>query len=223
MADILIVDDEVRLRTLLSRTLVAAGHRPLTAADGAEACQTVRSRTVDLVLLDLVMPGMDGLTVLRHVQQIDAPPPVIVLSGVGDVGTRVQAINEGATDFLTKPFVTAELLARVNRHLGVPRTVSESGRFLTHGDLSLDTRRRVLITPEGTRSLSEREAAVLAYLLRREGDVCTREELLKDIWGFDFDPGSNVLEVCVARLRTKIGDPSTIETVRGVGYCVAEV
>ncbi|MBD3782201.1 MAG: response regulator transcription factor [Micrococcales bacterium] len=222
MADILIVDDEVRLRTLLSRTLVAAGHRPLSAADGTEACQTVRSRTVDLVLLDLVMPGMDGLTVLRQIQKLDDPPPIVVLSGVGDVGTRVQAINEGATDFVTKPFVTAELLARVNRHLGVPRSVAESGRYLVHGDLSLDTRRRVLHTPQGDRSLSERESAVLAYLLRREGDVCTREELLKDIWGYDFDPGSNVLEVCVGRLRTKIANPTMIETVRGVGYCVAE-
>ncbi len=222
MADILIVDDEVRLRTLLSRTLVAAGHRPLTAADGSEACQLVRARAVDLVLLDLVMPGMDGLTVLRQVQQLDDPPPIMVLSGVGDVGTRVQAINEGATDFVTKPFVTAELLARVNRHLGVPRAVAETGRYLVHGELSLDTRRRVLHAPTGDRTLSERESAVLAYLLRREGDVCTREELLKDIWGYDFDPGSNVLEVCVGRLRTKILDPAMIETVRGVGYCVAE-
>ncbi len=222
MADILIVDDEVRLRTLLSRTLVAAGHRPLTAADGAEACQVVRGRSVDLVLLDLVMPGMDGLSVLRRIQTLDEPPPILVLSGVGDVGTRVQAINEGAIDFVTKPFVTAELLARVNRHLGVPRNPTEDGRHLVHGELSLDTRRRVLHTPGGPRTLSERESAVLAYLLRRHGDVCTREELLKDIWGYDFDPGSNVLEVCIGRLRTKILDPAMIETVRGVGYCVAD-
>ena len=182
----------------------------------------VRARSVDLVLLDLVMPGMDGLSVLRRIQTLDEPPPILVLSGVGDVGTRVQAINEGAIDFVTKPFVTAELLARVNRHLGVPRNPTEDGRHLVHGELSLDTRRRVLHTPGGPRTLSERESAVLAYLLRRHGDVCTREELLKDIWGYDFDPGSNVLEVCIGRLRTKILDPAMIETVRGVGYCVAD-
>ncbi|MBM6400008.1 response regulator transcription factor [Phycicoccus sonneratiae] len=215
------MDDEARLRTLLGRTLVAAGHRPLMAADGAEACAVVRSRRVDLVLLDLVMPGMDGLTVLRQIQRLPEPPTVIVLSGVGDVGTRVQAIEEGATDFVGKPFATAELLARVNRHLGTPRTVNDDGRFLEHGDHRLDTRRRALHTPEGTRMLSERESAVLAYLLRRRGDVCTRDELLRDIWGFEFDPGSNVLEVCVGRLRTKILDPTMIETVRGVGYCIA--
>lgn len=222
MGDILIVDDEVRLRTLLARTLASAGHRPIPVADGESACAHVDDRTVDLVLLDLVMPGMDGLSVLRHVGALPDAPPVVVLSGVGDVGTRVQAINEGAVDFVTKPFVVAELVARVNRHLGGPRSPSaEVGRYLELGTLRLDTRRRLLETADGPRALSERESAVFAHLLRRRGDVCTREELLHDIWGYDFDPGSNVLEVCVGRLRAKIGDASLIETVRGVGYFVA--
>ncbi|PKW26210.1 response regulator transcription factor [Phycicoccus duodecadis] len=222
MGDILIVDDEVKLRTLLARTLASAGHRPVTVPDGESACAHLDAHSTDLVLLDLVMPGMDGLSVLRHVALGESPSPVMVLSGVGDVGTRVQAINEGAVDFVTKPFVVAELVARVNRHLGGPRSVgAETGRFLETGSLRLDIRRRRLETPDGPRALSEREAAVFASLLRRRGDVCTREELLHDIWGYDFDPGSNVLEVCVGRLRGKIGDASVIETVRGVGYVVA--
>ncbi len=221
ISDILIVEDELRLRALLARTLSSAGHRPTTAADGQTACLHVDEHATDLVLLDLVMPGMDGLAVLRHVNESEDPPPIVVLSGVSDVGTRVQAINDGAVDFVTKPFVFAELVARVNRHLGSRTPASGDGRFIEHGDLRLDVHRRVLTTPDGPSVLSEREAAVLAHLFRRRGDVCSREELLHDIWGYDFDPGSNVLEVCIGRLRTKLGDPSLIETVRGVGYYVA--
>jgi DNA-binding response OmpR family regulator len=222
MADILIADDEAQLRSLLARCLAGAGHRPIAVPDGRSACDTVDAGTIDLVLLDLVMPQMDGLSVLHHINAAQAPPPVVILSGVGDVGARVQAINDGAVDFVTKPFVVAELVARVNRHLrGDRATADDGGRFLEHGDLRLDTRRRLLITPAGPQALSERETALLAHLLRRRGDVCTRQELLHDIWGYDFDPGSNVLEVCVGRLRSKLRDASVIETVRGVGYYVA--
>ncbi len=222
MGNILIVDDELKLRMLLSRTLSAAGHRPAAVGDGEAACDFIDANQVDLVLLDLVLPGMDGLTTLGHVNQQTNPPPVVVLSGIGDVGTRVQAINAGAVDYVTKPFVLAELLARVNRHIGVVRTAPDEGRYLEHNEVRLDTHRRLLITPEGSLPLSEREAAVLAHLLRRRGDVCTREELLHDIWGYDFDPGSNVLEVCVGRIRAKLAGLAIIETVRGVGYCIAE-
>ncbi len=222
MASILIVDDEVKLRTLLSRDLSAAGHQPVPVADGETACDYLDSHRVDLVLLDLVMPGIDGLTVLQHVHELPAGPPVVVLSGVGHVGARVQAINSGAVDYVTKPFVLAELMARVNRHLGTPHERTEDGRYLSHHGFRLDTHRRILLLPDGVRPLSERETAVLAHLLRRRGDVCGREELLHDIWGYDFDPGSNVLDVCVARLRTKLPSLTTIETVRGVGYCIAE-
>ena len=222
MADILIVDDEVRLRTLLSRTLVAAvTGRSWQRTARRPARWSARAR-VDLVLLDLVMPGHGR----AHRAAPDPDPrraarPIFVLSGVGDVGTRVQAINEGATDFVTKPFVTAELLARVNRHLGVPRTPPRTAATSSTAT-SASTPGGGCCTPRRAPPLSERESAVLAYLLRRHGDVCTREELLKDIWGYDFDPGSNVLEVCIGRLRTKILDPAMIETVRGVGYCVAD-
>jgi DNA-binding response OmpR family regulator len=220
VAAILIVDDETKLRALLSRDLSAAGHQPVQVADGETACDYLDSHTVDLVLLDLVMPGVDGLTVLKHVNELSGAPPVVVLSGVGHVGARVQAINGGAVDYVTKPFVLAELMARVNRHLGTPHERFYDGRYLAHGELRLDTHRRVLILPGEVRPLSERETAVLAQLLRRRGDVCTRDELLHDIWGYDFDPGSNVLEVCVGRLRTKLPCSTTIETVRGVGYCI---
>ena len=222
MADILVVDDEVKLRTLLSRDLAAAGHRPVPVADGETACDYLDAHVVDLVLLDLVMPGIDGLTVLGKVTGMPNPPPVMVLSGVCDVGARVQAINGGAVDYVTKPFVLAEVMARVNRHLGTPLDRSVGGRYLVRGDLRLDTHRRLLLSSRGFQRLSERETTLLAHLLRRQGEVCTREELLHDIWGYDFDPGSNVLEVCIGRLRTKLPCLSIIETVRGVGYCIAE-
>ncbi len=222
MGNILIADDELKLRILLTRALSAAGHRTAAVADGESACEHVGTHAVDLVLLDLVMPGRDGLTTLKHIEAMASPPPVVVLSGVGDVGTRVQAINGGAVDYVTKPFVLAELVARVNRHLGTRSEVADPGRYLRHAEVCLDVRRRVLVTPDGSQSLSAREAAVLAQLLRRRGDVCTRAELLHDVWGYDFDPGSNVLEVCVGRIRAKLRGHAVIETVRGVGYCVAE-
>ena len=118
----------------------------------------------------------------------------------------------------------AELAARVNRHLRTQQpTTGPSRRFLDHRDVRLDLDRRMLLTPDGPTMLSERETSVLAHLLRRRGDVCTRDELLHDVWGYDFDPGSNVLEVCVGRLRAKLAGRAVIETVRGVGYYVNDI
>ncbi len=224
MSSILVVDDEARLRTFLTRSLVGEGHQVAEATDGPDALEQLATFRPTLVMLDLVMPGMNGLEVLSAIQRLPHPPPVMVLSGVGDVAARVAALERGAVDFVGKPFHLSELLARTRRHLrNTPLTsVPSSPRFLEAGRVRLDLDRRRVRVKDLEHVLPEREFTLLAHLMRRHGEVCRKDELLHDVWGLDFDPGSNVVEVAVRRLRTKLRFVP-IETVRGVGYCfVAE-
>jgi DNA-binding response OmpR family regulator len=222
MANLLVVDDEPRMVSLLTRFLVAEGHSVVVAGDGVRAMERLRERQIDMVLLDLVMPQCNGLQVLKGMAELNgSAPPVIVLSAVNEVGARVQALDRGAVDFVQKPFHAAELVARVRRHLTgvVPSQRSAPApRFILAGGVELDLDRRRARGHGFDVVLTEREFGLLAHLMRRQGDVCRKDELLHDIWGLDFDPGSNVVEVCMRRLRTKLGD-APIETVRGVGYC----
>ena len=221
MSKLLVVDDEPRVVSFLTRFLVAEGHSVVPAEDGLVALEKLREHTVELVLLDMVMPRCSGLHVLGELAQADRPgPPVIVLSAVNEVAARVQALDRGAVDFIQKPFHAAELIARVRRHLiHVPaqRTGSHD-RFLNAGGIALDLDRRRARGAGFDVVLTQREFGLLAHLMRRRGDVCRKDELLHDIWGLEFDPGSNVVEVCMRRLRTKLGE-APIETIRGVGYC----
>jgi DNA-binding response OmpR family regulator len=219
MSTVLVVDDEERVRTILSRSLVHEGHSVTTAMDGVGALEKLATEDIDLVLLDLVMPRCNGLQVLKSLRERGDGRPVIVLSAVNDVSARVQALDGGAVDYVSKPFHNSELVARVRRHLAqgpAPRPADD--RYLTAGGIQLDLDRRRAVVNDAEVVLSEREFAMLAHLMRRRGSVCRRDELLHDIWGLDFDPGSNVIEVCIRRLRSRLSDPP-IETVRGVGYC----
>jgi DNA-binding response OmpR family regulator len=219
MATVLVVDDEARVVTFLTRALVAEGHDVVAAADGNAALRRLADGDVDLVLLDLVMPKRNGLEVLTSLESWDQRPPVIVLSAVTDVAARVRALDRGAVDYVTKPFHLPELAARVRRHLAetAVRPI-DATRYLSAGGFTLDLDRRSVRSPGGDVTLSEREFAVLAHLVRRSGDVCRRDALLHDVWGTEADAGSNVVDVCVKRLRQKLpGLP--VETVRGVGYC----
>lgn len=218
MSTVLVVDDEVRVRTLLARSLSSEGHTVVTAASGTEAIERLSGGGVDLVLLDVMMPGVNGLQVLTLMGQRDDATPVIVVSAVTDVSTRVQALDRGAVDVMAKPFHTAEMVARVRRHLADGPKQRSSQRYLVAGGITLDLDRRRARTTGGDVALTEREFTLLAHLMRRRGEVCRRDELLHDVWGLGFDPGSNVVDVCVGRLRTKLGEPP-IETIRGVGYC----
>jgi DNA-binding response OmpR family regulator len=219
MSAVLVVDDEERVLTVLSRSLVNEGHSVTTATDGTVALDKLRSPSIDLVLLDLIMPRCNGLEVLQKLRQRGDERPVIMLSAVDEVAARVQALDDGAVDYVKKPFHTAELIARVRRHLvTVPQRRAKDDRYLEAGGITLDLDRRRAVAHGHEVSLSEREFALLAHLMRRRGSVCRRDELLHDIWGLDFDPGSNVIEVCIRRLRMRLVDPP-IETVRGVGYC----
>ena len=220
MALLLVVDDEPRIRTVLNRSLSAQGHTVYEASDGQAALDQLDSRDVDLVLLDLAMPRRGGLDVLGVLKQRESSPPVIVLTAVTEMSARIQALDRGAVDVVAKPFSTIELAARIRRHLHT-KTSSAPGeqRYIDAGGVQLDLHRRRAITANGPVSLTGREFALLAHLMRRTNDVCSREELLHDIWDLDFDPGSNVVDVCVGRLRSKLQPTPPIETVRGAGYC----
>jgi DNA-binding response OmpR family regulator len=219
MACILAVDDEARVLTFLTRCLTGVGHHVLTAGDGRAGLDLMDQERVAMVLLDLVMPRLSGLQVLDSLKARPATPPVIVLSAASDIAARVQALDRGAVDFVGKPFHVAELTARIRRHLeDQPTSQQGDGRYLTAGGITLDLERRRARVNDREVALSALEFALLAHLMRRSGDVCGRDELLHDVWGLDFDPGTNVVEVCVRRIRNKLEEPP-IETVRGVGYC----
>jgi DNA-binding response OmpR family regulator len=217
----MVVDDEERIRGLLARSLSSEGHTVLTAADARAAIDRLDRAHIDLVLLDLVMPGPNGLTVLQAMNERQDHVPVIVLSGVTDVGSRVQALDHGAVDVVAKPFSMTELLARVRRNIGQARPSGDE-HVLQAAGIRLDLGRRRASFCDRTVLLTEREFTLLAHLMRRLGEVCRREELLRDVWQLDFEPGTNVVEACVARLRSKLGQGIPIETVRGIGYCLYE-
>jgi DNA-binding response OmpR family regulator len=219
MACILAVDDETRVLTFLTRCLTEEGHHVLTAVDGRAGLDLMDQERVGMMLLDLMMPRLTGLQVLDVLKDRPATPPVIVLSAAADIAARVQALDRGAVDFVGKPFHVAELTARIRRHLENPPSPQQGDtRHLSAGGITLDLERRRARVRDRDVVLSAREFTLLAHLMRRCGDVCGRDELLHDVWGLDFDPGTNVLEVCVRRIRNKLEDPP-IETVRGVGYC----
>ncbi len=219
MSRLLVVDDEERVRTLLRRVLESAGYVVDLAATGAEGLATAGERSYDLVVLDLMLPDRSGTEVLTDLLVHQPEARVIVLSAVPEIGTRVHVLDAGALDFLPKPFVIAELLARVRARLREPGAVPH-GRFLRSGDLKLDTQCRMASVGDRRIQLSQREFVLLSHLMRRADEVCSREELLADVWGYLFDPGSNVVDVYVRRLRSKLDGLPRLRTVRNVGYCL---
>jgi two-component system OmpR family response regulator len=216
MTRLLVVDDEPRIVNFVSRALAAEGFAVDSAYDGPRALELVGTGAYELVILDLLLPGLDGVAVLRGIVETRPEQRVLVLSALGDVESKVRCLELGASDYLPKPFALAELLARVRARLRQPAGVP-SGRFLVSGRLTLDLVRRVADAGSGVVSLSEREFLLLQHLLRKDGEVCSRARLLSDVWGYNFDPSSNVVDVYVGRLRSKLGS-GVIETVRNVGY-----
>jgi DNA-binding response OmpR family regulator len=212
----LVVDDEPRIVSFISRALAAEGLGVDSAYDGARALELARTRKYELVVLDLLLPGLDGVSVLRGMIESRPEQRVLVLSAVSDVESKVRCLELGAADYLPKPFALAELLARVRARLRQP-AAPPVPRMLTAGRLTLDLVRRVADAGHGPVGLSEREFLLLQHLMRKEGEVSTRESILADVWGYSFDPGSNVVDVYVGRLRAKLG-ADVIETVRSVGY-----
>jgi DNA-binding response OmpR family regulator len=174
----------------------------------------------ELVILDLLMPGTDGATVLEQTVSRLPQQQVLILTAFSDLETKLRCFGLGAADYLTKPFALAELLARVRARLRRRSNGNGNGESeLRAGGIALDLQRRTADAGEGPVAMSEREFLLLRYLLSREGEVCTREEILSDVWGFTFDPGTNLVNVGVARLRSKLG-PYSVQTVRNVGYSI---
>jgi two-component system OmpR family response regulator len=217
---ILLVEDEDRIASFVVKGLQAEGHVVERGASVAQARRLLDERTYDLVLLDLLLPDGHGSEVLQKIRAADPDLPVIVLSALGEIDDKVSLLDLGADDYLTKPFAMRELSARVRSHA---RHGQASSHSLVLGDLELDTRTR-LATHAGVKAdLPSREYALLEYLMRHAGQVLTRQQLLDAVWGFDFDTGSNVVDVYIGYLRRKLdvpGEPSVIETVRGAGYRV---
>jgi DNA-binding response OmpR family regulator len=216
MARVLIIDDEPKIAEFVARALSVNGLEVDTATDGQRGLDLARAGDYDLIVLDLMMPGVSGMGVLRGVMQARPNQRVLVLSALSDVDSKVRALELGADDYLGKPFALSELVARVWARLrpGAPAT---DGGLMRAGGLTLDTGRRMADAGDGPVPLTAREFLLLKHLALNEGRVCTRAELLEDVWGMSFDPGTNVIEACVARLRAKLGR-SAVETIRNAGY-----
>lgn len=218
METILVVDDEPKIASFVSRALIAHGYLVDTASDGMQGFRLACERAYDLIVLDLLLPGLDGISVLARLMELRPGQPVFVLSALSDVESKVRCLELGASDYLSKPFELAELMARVRSRLRGPAT-APSERLLTVGGVTLDLRRRSVDVGSTRVALSAREFLLLEHLMRRNGEVCTREGLLASVWGYSFDPGTNVVDVYIGRLRSKLGS-GVIETVRSVGYLI---
>lgn len=215
MSRILVAEDEERIALFVSKGLRAAGYTVTVATTGPAALEHARSGNHDLVLLDVGLPGMDGFEVLARLRSHDQSIPVIMLTARTGVSDTVAGLDGGANDYIPKPFRFDELLARVRVRLRDAGAVAST--TLTHGDLSLDVLTRRATIGEVTVDLSAREFALAEEFLRHPDQVLSREQLLSRVWGYDFDPGSNVVDVYVRYLRAKFG-ADRIETVRGMGY-----
>jgi two-component system, OmpR family, copper resistance phosphate regulon response regulator CusR len=213
---ILIVEDEPLIADFIVRGLHARGHSTELTDDPERAeALALTGDGVDVIVLDLGLPSGDGFSVLEAVRERGAYMPVIVLTGRPDVRDAVACLEAGADDYMTKPFRFEELVARI--HALLRRSVPTRDDVLAAGALRLDLRTRRVTTADRTVDLTLREFALLETFLRHPDQVLTREQLLSQVWGYFFEPGTNVLNVYVASLRRKIG-PDSIETVRGVGY-----
>ncbi len=220
-AHILIVDDDSRVTSALRRTLAYEGYRISSALDGEGALAIARTKSPDLVILDLMLPGIDGLEVCRRLRAVNDDIAVLMLTARDAVADRVAGLETGADDYLVKPFALEELLARVKALMRRRSPPDVQREILAFADLELDTATRQATRGNRTIELSTTEYELLALFLRNPRIVLTRSLLMDRIWGMDFEGGPNVLEVYIGHLRNKLeqhGEKRLIQTVRGAGY-----
>lgn len=223
MYRVLVIDDDQRLLTTLSRTLGYAGFHVLTAPSGEKALATLQTESVDVAVLDWLMPGLDGIGLIKVLRAMDNETPILVLSARDAVENRVTALDAGADDYLVKPFAPTELVARIKALLRRSRDSQDHAFFCA--DLYLNPLSRTVMRGERRLSLTPTEFDLLLCLLRHVGRVLARQQLLQAVWGYDFDGDDNVLDVYIGYLRRKMeanGESRLIQTVRGVGFVMCE-
>jgi two-component system, OmpR family, response regulator len=214
---LLIIEDEPRILGFLVRGMEAEGFTVDAANSGVGGLERALTSAYDVVLLDLLLPGLDGLSILRELHRRRPELPVVIVSARSDLQTKLRGFGLGASDYVAKPFSLDELVARIRVHLR-RRGPTDDGGVLSAGSLSLDLARRQARIGELVADLSDREFRLLHHLAEHAGEVVSRERLLSEVWGYHFDPGSNVVDVCIRRLRKKLGPGAPIETVRHAGY-----
>jgi DNA-binding response OmpR family regulator len=216
MLRVLVIEDECRILSFLANALEGDGFAVDGADNGQDGLDRALRGTYDLVILDLLLPRLDGLSVLRELHRRSPDLPVVIVSARSDLPTKLRGFDLGATDYVAKPFAVDELLARVRVQLRARST--EQDGLLQAGNLVLDIPRRRARIHEADIDLSDREFRLLHLLIKHAGEVVTRDSILSAVWGYHFDPRSNVVDVCVRRLRIKLGEDAPIETVRHAGY-----
>ncbi len=218
MANILLVEDEPDMAAYIVRGLKDNGHRLDHATRGDTGYALAGEGVYDLLIADRMLPGMDGLTMVKKLRERHSALPVLFLSNLGGLDDRVEGLNSGGDDYLTKPFAFSELLARV--HALLRRPAASGGQTILHAcDVEMNLLRRRVTRAGREIDLQPREFSLLEYLLRRPDQVATRTMLLEGVWDYHFDPKTNIVETHISRLRAKIG-PDLIQTVRGSGYMI---
>lgn len=217
MSQVLIAEDNAGIAAFVAKGLRSAGYAPVVVGTAREAWEHARTGEFDLLILDIGLPDADGFSVLRRLREARNSMPVIVLTARSSVTDTVAALEGGADDYMPKPFRFEELLARVRLRLRADGAGGAEATVLTVGDVSLDLRTRRARVAGKEVDLSAREFALAEMFLRNPDQVLSREQLLSRVWGMDFDPGSNVVDVYVRYLRKKLG-ADVVETVRGMGY-----
>ena len=220
---ILVVEDEKKTASFIRKALQAEGFAVDVCHRGDDALAAAATTSFDALVLDIMLPGRDGLSVLRQLRERKIPTPVLLLSARGEVNERVEGLNAGADDYLPKPFVIAELVARV-RALG-RRAGDAKSTVLRLADLTLDTVSHQAQRGEQVFDLTAREFRLLEFLMRSPGRICSRMAIIEKVWDYDFDPGTNLVDVYIKRLREKVDDgfePKLLHTVRGIGYVLKE-
>ncbi len=220
--NVLLVEDDKQVGEFIVAELVAAGHSCVHALDGEAGQRAASDATYDVMVVDRMMPRLDGLTLINTLRKAGNHTPVLVLSALGEVDDRVQGLHCGADDYLVKPFAMAELLARLEvLHRRVSLAGGDTQTRLVVADLTMDLLRQHVQRRDTSITLQPREYKLLEYLMRNAGQVVTRAMLLEHVWGYHFDPQTNVIDVHVSRLRQKIDkdfEPHLLATVRGTGY-----
>jgi two-component system OmpR family response regulator len=221
---VLIVDDDVRTAAFILKGLRQAGFVVDHEADGQDALHRALAEPYDAAVIDIMLPSLDGLSLVRELRQRKVRLPVLILSAKGSVQDRVQGLSDGGDDYLTKPFAFSELLARLHALIRRAQGISEPARLMV-GNLSIDLLSRKVFRGERFIELQPREFALLEYLMRNQGRVVSKTMIMEHVWNYNFDPETNIVEARICRLREKIDrgpDPKLIRTMRGIGYVLRE-